>query len=162
MKKGKITVLFICLGNICRSPAANAVLQKMVDDAGLTDRFLIDSAAVGPWHIGDLPDKRMRQAGAQRGWDISHIARQFDASSDFDRFDYIVVMDEENYKNITRQARHEQERNQVIRMADYFEHHPTYSTVPDPYYGGMADFELALDLIEDGCQGLLKQLFTGK
>lgn len=148
-------LLFICLGNICRSPAANAVMQKYVDEAGLTDQFEIDSAGIGPWHVGQLPDRRMREHGARRGYRIDHIARQFDAASDFDRYDEIIVMDEDNYRNITRQARNDADRKNVIRMADYFTKYKGCTSVPDPYYGAGKDFELALDLIEDGCRGLL-------
>lgn len=151
-------LLFICLGNICRSPAANAIMQKYVDEAGLSDKFEIDSAGIGPWHVGQLPDKRMREHGARRGYRIDHIARQFDATKDFDRFDYIVVMDEDNYRNITRQARNDDDRKKVIRMADYFIKWKVRTSVPDPYYGDGEDFELALDLIEDGCKGLLARL----
>ncbi|MGN1254586.1 MAG: low molecular weight protein-tyrosine-phosphatase [Prevotella sp.] len=151
-------LLFICLGNICRSPAANAIMQRYVDEAGLSNRFVIDSAGIGPWHVGQLPDKRMREHGARRGYRIDHIARQFDAAKDFDRFDYIVVMDEDNYRNITRQAQNEEDRKKVIRMADYFIKYKGRTSVPDPYYGDGEDFELALDLIEDGCKGLLAHL----
>lgn len=151
-------LLFICLGNICRSPAANAIMQKYVDEAGLSDKFEIDSAGIGPWHVGQLPDKRMREHGARRGYRIDHIARQFDATKDFDRFDYIVVMDEDNYRNITRQARNDDDRKKVIRMANYFIKYKGRTSVPDPYYGDGEDFELALDLIEDGCKGLLARL----
>ncbi len=151
-------LLFICLGNICRSPAANAIMQKYVDEAGLSNRFEIDSAGIGPWHVGQLPDKRMRDHGAQRGYRIDHIARQFDAAKDFDRFDYIIVMDEDNHRNITRQAQNEEDRKKVIRMADYFIKYKGRTSVPDPYYGDGEDFELALDLIEDGCKGLLAHL----
>lgn len=154
----KTKILFICLGNICRSPAANAVMQDYVDKVGLTDKFVIDSAGIGPWHVGQLPDKRMRQHGGKRGYKIDHIARQFDASRDFDDFDYIVVMDDENYKNITRQSRNDADRQKVIRMADYFIKYKGRTSVPDPYYGGDSDFELALDLIEDGCRGILNKL----
>jgi protein-tyrosine phosphatase len=148
-------LLFICLGNICRSPAANAIMQKYVDEAGLSDKFVIDSAGIGAWHVGQLPDKRMREHGARRGYRIDHIARQFDATKDFDRFDYIIVMDEDNYRNITRQARNDDDRKKVIRMANYFIKYKGRTSVPDPYYGDGEDFELALDLIEDGCRGLL-------
>ncbi len=151
-------LLFICLGNICRSPAANAIMQRYVDEAGLSDKFDIDSAGIGPWHVGQLPDKRMREHGARRGYRIDHIAQQFDAAKDFDRFDYIVVMDEDNYRNITRQAQNEEDRKKVIRMADYFIKYKGRTSVPDPYYGDGEDFELALDLIEDGCKGLLAHL----
>ncbi len=155
----KTKILFICLGNICRSPAANAIMQKYVDGEGLTDQFYIDSAGIGPWHVGQLPDKRMRQHGARRGYKIDHIARQFDAKRDFDDFDYIVVMDDENYKNICGQAHNDDERKKVIRMADYLmKYSGRHDRCPDPYYGGDADFELALDLIEDGCRGILQSL----
>lgn len=154
----KTKILFICLGNICRSPAANAIMQEYVDEAGLSDEFEIDSAGIGPWHVGQLPDKRMRQHGAKRGYKIDHIARQFDASRDFDDFDYIVVMDDENYKNITWQSRNDADRQKVIRMSDYFIKYKGRTSVPDPYYCGDSDFELALDLIEDGCRGILNKL----
>jgi protein-tyrosine phosphatase len=154
----KTKILFICLGNICRSPAANAIMQKYIDDAELTDKFYIDSAGIGPWHVGQLPDKRMRQHGARRGYRIDHIARQFDARHDFDDFDYIVVMDDENYHDICRKAHNEADRRKVIRMADYFTKYKGRTSVPDPYYGDGEDFELALDLIEDGCEGMLDGL----
>lgn len=158
--KDKIRLLFICLGNICRSPAADAIMHRYADDAGLSDKFLIDSAGIGPWHVGQLPDKRMRKHGALRGYRINHIARQFDATCDFDNFDYIIVMDEDNYRNITRQAHNDDERRKVIRMADYFIKYKGRTSVPDPYYGGDKDFELAIDLIEDGCRGLLNKMST--
>ncbi len=156
-KLNRIKILFICLGNICRSPAAHAVMQKMVDDAGLDDRIFIDSAGIGPWHVGQLPDNRMRRHGAMRGYQVDHIARQFDASRDFKDFDYIIVMDDENFKNITRKAHSDKERAQVLKMADYLTEHQGATSVPDPYYGGEDGFELALDLIEDGCKGLLER-----
>lgn len=154
----KTKILFICLGNICRSPAANAIMQKYVDEVGLTDKFYIDSAGIGPWHVGQLPDKRMRQHGARRGYKIDHIARQFDSKYDFNDFDYIVVMDDENYKNICWKSHNDNERKKVIRMADYLIKYKGRHDVPDPYYGGDKDFELALDLIEDGCRGILNSI----
>lgn len=158
MKKGKIKLLFICLGNICRSPAAHAVMQKLVDDNDLQDAIEVDSAGIGNWHVGQLPDSRMRERGSLRGYRVDHHARQFDAAHDFAYFDYIVVMDEDNYRNITRQAHGSDDASKVVRMADYFSQYPNATSVPDPYYGGISDFDRALDLIEDGCSGLLKQL----
>lgn len=149
------SILFICLGNICRSPAADAIMRHL---AAGSHWLSIDSAGIGPWHVGQLPDSRMRQHGAQRGYHIDHIARQFDARTDFSRFDYIVVMDDDNYRSIARQARSPQERSKIVRMADHFVKYRGHDSVPDPYYGGGRDFELALDLIEDGCGGLLKWL----
>lgn len=140
MKEKRIKILFICLGNICRSPAAEGVMQKMVDNRGLANLFYIDSAGIGGWHVGQLPDKRMRLHGKARGYHFVHHARQFDAESDFKKFDMIITMDEDNYRTIRSMATNDDER------------------VPDPYYGGDSDFELALDLIEDGCENLLDQL----
>ncbi|MGN0215043.1 MAG: low molecular weight protein-tyrosine-phosphatase [Prevotella sp.] len=156
-KESRFALLFICLGNICRSPAAQAVMQKLVDDAGLSNRFYIDSAGIGGWHVGQLPDKRMRDHARQRGYRLTHRARQIDAESDFGRFDRIVVMDEDNYRQVAGKARSTEEKAKVVRMADYFSRHAGERTVPDPYYGGPEDFELALDLIEDGCRGILAQ-----
>lgn len=162
MSKDKATkeykLLFVCLGNICRSPAANAVMQKMVDDAHLSDRFFIDSAGVGGWHIGDLPDRRMREHGLRRGYRVDHIARQFYADKDFTEFDYIIVMDDDNYNDISTQANNQEERNKIHRLTDFAHNYPNDNVVPDPYYGGAAGFEYALDLIEDGCKGLLATL----
>lgn len=152
------SVLFICLGNICRSPAADAVFGRMVDEAGLADRFVIDSAGIGPWHVGELADRRMREHAQRRGYNLTHVARQFDATADFRNFSLIVVMDDENYRMITSKARDEADKRKVIRMSNYFETHKNAASIPDPYYGGASDFELALDLIEDGCRGLLGSL----
>ncbi|WP_449015938.1 low molecular weight protein-tyrosine-phosphatase [Prevotella sp.] len=151
----KKRILFICLGNICRSPAAHAVMQHLVDERGYSNLYEIDSAGIGNWHVGQLPDKRMREHGRRRGYDLNHHARQFDARKDFAYFDLIVVMDEDNYRYITSQAADATARRKVVRMADYFTRHKDATCVPDPYYGGPEDFELALDLIEDGCEGLI-------
>lgn len=153
----KRKLLFICLGNICRSPAAHAVMQHMVDKAGRSAQFEIDSAGIGGWHVGQLPDGRMRRCGRERGYRIDHRARQFSARKDFPYYDAIYVMDEDNYRTVTARAEGEEEKAKVHRLADYLtEHHAT--TIPDPYYGGPEDFEYALDLIEDSCAELLRQL----
>lgn len=94
----RISLLFICLGNICRSPAAQAVMQQMVDEAGLAGRFFIDSAGIGAWHVGQLADKRMRDHAFRRGYRLTHRARQIDAEADFRRFDRIIVMDDATTK----------------------------------------------------------------
>lgn len=156
--KDTLNLLFICLGNICRSPAADAIMKKMVKDAGRSNYIHVDSAGIGPWHVGQLPDRRMREHGGRRGYKVDHIARQFNASQDFHNFDYIVVMDEENYRAISSMAKNDNERKKVIRMSSYFIKYKNHKTVPDPYYGSSNDFELALDLIEDGCRGLLESI----
>lgn len=157
MKQGKHTVLFICLGNICRSPAAEGIMKSLVETAGLSDEFEIDSAGIGSWHVGQLPDSRMRKCGAELGYRFDSHARQFQRS-DFKRFDTIVVMDNENYRAITSMASSQADKDKVVRMADFLTSHREYTTVPDPYYGDYSDFELVIILLEDACQGLLDEL----
>ena len=153
----KIRILFICLGNICRSPAADGIMKQLVSEAGLDDDFLIDSAGIGSWHVGQLPDHRMRRHGLQHGYTFDHRARQFSAR-DFDRFDFVAVMDHENYHDVSRQARSETDRQKIIRMSDYLRHHPNQRTIPDPYYGNDRDFEYVIELLEDACASLLQEL----
>lgn len=160
-KKGKHTILFICLGNICRSPAAEGIMKSLVEKAGLQDEFEIDSAGIGSWHVGQLPDSRMRKCGAEHGYNFNSHARQFQ-KSDFARFETIVVMDNENYRAITSMASSEADRKKVVRMADFLPHHREYTTVPDPYYGDYSDFELVITLLEDACQELLTKQQTGQ
>lgn len=157
MKSGKHTVLFICLGNICRSPAAEGIMKSLVEKEGMSDDFFIDSAAIGSWHIGQLPDSRMRKCGAEHGYRFDSHARQFQ-KSDFQHFDLIVVMDNENYRAITSMASSQADKDKVVRIADYLTHHCEYTTVPDPYYGDYSDFELVIELLEDACQGLMDSI----
>jgi protein-tyrosine phosphatase len=153
----KISVLFVCLGNICRSPAAEGIMKQIVDERGLTDSFLIDSAGIGDWHVGDLPDKRIRKHGAERGYDFCSRARQI-SMSDFEKFDYIMVMDEENFSYLSAMVGSDEEKHKIHRLGDYFSHHPNHNIVPDPYYGGERGFELVLDLLEDACGGFLDSI----
>ena len=157
MKSGKHTVLFICLGNICRSPAAEGIMKGLVKKAGLENEFMIDSAGIGSWHVGQLPDKRMRMCGSKHGYVFDSHARQFQRT-DFDLFDTIVVMDNENYRAITSMAPSAEAKQKVVRMADFLNSHREYTTVPDPYYGNEQDFEIVIELLEDACQGLLREL----
>lgn len=153
------SILFVCLGNICRSPAAETIMKAKLDEAfPFSGEFFIDSAGIGSWHEGQLPDRRMREHGARRGYNISSRARQI-KPADFARFDYIFGMDHENMADLRRQARTEEERNKILCTADFMTRHPEYDTVPDPYYGGPEDFELALDLIEDACDGIISRMF---
>lgn len=153
----KKKILFICLGNICRSPAAEGVMRELVHHAGRDDEFEIDSAGIGGWHVGQLPDNRMRNHGAQRGYKFDSRARQF-SKNDFSHFDYILVMDHDNFRAVSAMAPTPADQIKVRMLTDYLQHHPNASVVPDPYYGGPEDFDYALDLIEDACQGLLNRL----
>ncbi len=154
---GKYNVLFICLGNICRSPAAQAVMQAMVDERGLSDRFYIDSAGIGGWHIGDLPDKRMRVHARPRGYELTHRARKV-RSADFEDFDLIVGMDASNVDDLCNLAMTLEQQDKVVMMGDYIRQYPNYDHVPDPYYEGSEGFELVLDLLEDACDNLLDRI----
>ena len=155
--KPKTSVLFVCLGNICRSPAADGILRRMVSDSGLSDLVEIDSAGTYGGHAGDLPDPRMRRAASLRGYDLRHRARQV-REEDFDRFDMIVAMDDMNYEALHRLAPSREAAQRIFRMTEFCRQHPGRTHVPDPYYEGREGFELVLDLLEDGCRGLLERM----
>ena len=154
IKRGdKARILFVCLGNICRSPAAQGVMERLVAQRKVADRFEIDSAGLYGGHAGDLPDSRMRAHARRRGLDLTHRSRQV-RESDFDRFDIIVAMDDSNYDRLRAMAPTADDEKKVVKMADFFTQHPWADCVPDPYYDGAQGFENALDLIEDGCLSL--------
>ena len=157
IEDGKYSVLFVCLGNICRSPAAQAVMQAMVDERALTDRFSIDSAGIGGWHIGDLPDKRMRVHARPRGYELTHRARKVN-SADFEDFDLIVGMDATNVDDLRQMAATIEQQDKVVMMGGYIRQYPNYDYVPDPYYEGSEGFEQVLDLLEDACDNLLNRI----
>ncbi|MBQ9576289.1 MAG: low molecular weight phosphotyrosine protein phosphatase [Muribaculaceae bacterium] len=157
MNSDKYNLLFVCLGNICRSPAAQGVMQRLVDERGLTDRFYIDSAGMGGWHVGDLPDKRMRVHARSRGYELTHRARKVQ-SRDFDDFDLIVGMDASNVDELRDLAATIEQQDKVVMMGDYIRQYPHYDHVPDPYYEGSEGFELVLDLLEDSCENLLDRI----
>lgn len=159
--KDKIRILFVCLGNICRSPAAQGVMERLVEERGVAKRFEIDSAGLYGGHAGDLPDARMRSHARLRGLDLTHRSRQV-RESDFDRFDIIVAMDDSNYDRLRALAPTSEDEKKVVKMADFFTQHPWADCVPDPYYDGAQGFENALDLIEDGCQGLFDYIMNSE
>ena len=150
-------LLFICLGNICRSPAAEGVMKALAEAAGRSNDFIIDSAGIGNWHVGQLPDPRMRRRGAVRGYRFDSHARQI-RQADFDDFDLLLVMDATNYSTVSGMAATSEERRKVVMLTDFLTRHPGVKAVPDPYYGDESDFDDALDLIEDACRGLLDRL----
>ena len=149
-----IKILFVCLGNICRSPAAHAVMQQMIDAAGVSEKFFVDSAGTGDYHIGQLPDARMRRHGGKRGYRIDSRARQINRQ-DVDTFDMIITMDESNYANVKR-LMSKQQLTKLHKLSD-FSDIPGFIEVPDPYHGNAATFEAVIDLIEDACNGLLQR-----
>lgn len=156
MKKSK-SVLFVCLGNICRSPAAEGILQTLLVDAGLDQRVKVDSAGTSAYHTGEKADPRMREHALKRGYKLLSLARQFDARNDFEEFDYIITMDQSNYRNVLSLDRGNRYQHKVIPMVSFCtEHNVTH--VPDPYLRDEDGFELVLDILEDGCRGILKKL----
>ncbi|MCD8178953.1 MAG: low molecular weight phosphotyrosine protein phosphatase [Tannerellaceae bacterium] len=156
MKQEKIRILFVCLGNICRSPSAEAIMKKIVADAGLSDRIEIDSAGTMGYHEGELPDSRMRQHGARRDYTLDSRSRPV-RMSDFYDFDYIIGMDDQNVTDLKRKAPDQESVEKIHRMTN-FSPEPLHDHIPDPYYGGASGFELVLDILEDACRGLLNQL----
>ncbi len=149
-------VLFVCLGNICRSPSAEAVFTALVKQQGLSGQFEIDSAGTIAVHAGELADERMRKHAAKRAYKLDSISRKV-TFSDFDYFDFIVAMDDQNYSDLIDLAVTSDQVEKISKMTDYLSEY-NYDHVPDPYYGGDAGFELVLDLLEDACRGLLKHI----
>ena len=149
-------LLFLCMGNICRSPAAHCVFQHLVDQAGLTDQFEIESAGTIGFHVGSSPDKRMQHCMRTRNIPIIGHSRQLQ-SSDLEAYDLILAMDNDNLIDARTLDPSGKLHHKVQLFCDYCTAH-RQTEVPDPYYGGDRGFEHVLDLIEDGCANLLKKL----
>lgn len=151
-----ITILFVCMGNICRSPSGEAVMNSIIERNNLQDRIKCDSAGTIAYHTGELADARMRKHATKRGYNLTSTARQI-KYFDFERFNYIIAMDKENYKNILALDKDGKFKQKVTMMMDYATQH-IETDVPDPYYGGEQGFEYVLNLLEDACLGLLKHI----
>lgn len=149
-------LLFVCLGNICRSPAAEGVMRALVETKGFADRVLIRSAGTQGWHAGKLPDQRMRTAAQNRGYDLSSRARQV-TEADLREYDLVLVMDRQNLRDVRAYDRDSQFDSKIRLFCEFCTDHQE-SEVPDPYYGGEQGFELVLDLLEDGCRGVLEHI----
>ncbi|MDZ7924303.1 MAG: low molecular weight protein-tyrosine-phosphatase [Marinagarivorans sp.] len=154
-----INVLFVCLGNICRSPTAHGVFQKIIDDRGLNNRISVDSAGTAGWHTGKSPDARSQRFAKKRGYDLSDLRARQAIATDFDEFDLILAMDKQNLKDLQALCpSHFAGRLDLFLAFGGSE----LSEVPDPYYEGDDGFEKVLDLVEDACQGLLDHLLSKK
>ncbi len=152
-------VLFVCTGNICRSPTAEGVFRRMVEAAGLTAKIGTDSVGTGSWHVGDPPDRRAVTAARARGYDLTPLRGRQLHQNDFESFDLLLAMDRGHFEHMVDRC----PTDKIERIRMFLE--PAADTgrtnVPDPYYGDMQDYELALDLIERGARAWLDRLRTG-
>jgi protein-tyrosine phosphatase len=149
-------LLFVCLGNICRSPSAENIMNHLIERAGLSEQIVCDSAGTSSYHVGSPPDRRMSAAAAKLGIKLRGQARQFQ-QSDFQDFDLILAMDQENYENILTLDRSKEYQHKVHLMCEFCSRH-SLKEVPDPYYGGQEGFNQVIDLLIDACEGLLTRV----
>jgi protein-tyrosine phosphatase len=158
-----VRLLFVCLGNICRSPTAEGVMRSLVARAGLEQSVELDSAGTGGWHVGSAPDERATAAARARGIALEGCARQVSAS-DFEEFDLLIAMDRSNMRELQRLAGSDEQRERVrlLREFDPAGLQGGELDVPDPYYGSPGGFEEVLDLVQAACEGLLAQIAEGK
>ena len=150
-----IRVLFVCLGNICRSPTAHGVFESMIQNRGLDHLIQIDSCGTGGWHVGESPDKRATAHARKRGYELSHLRARQIQPNDFYHFDYILAMDEANLRELDLICPSDAKviPQLFLSFGNYAE-----TEVPDPYYGGEQGFEHVLDLVESACEGLLEDI----
>jgi protein-tyrosine phosphatase len=160
--EGRVRLLFVCLGNICRSPTAEGVMRGLLEREGLSGRILVESAGTGDWHVGSPPDARAAAAARARGLELDGSARQV-RGADFEDFDLLLAMDRENAEDLRRLAPGEPERAKVRLLREF---DPAGGgralDVPDPYYGAAGGFEEVLDLVEAACSGLLEEIRAGR
>ena len=158
----KTSVLFVCLGNICRSPAAEAIFQNLINDKGMGNQFIVDSAGTGNWHVGKKADSRMRFAAKQRNINITSKARQI-REDDFRKFKYILVMDNSNFSNVIDLKNRVKGSDfaKVLKIQD-FSSIFNEKEVPDPYFGGDAGFDHVLDILEDSVCSFLDNITQSK
>lgn len=149
-------VLFVCMGNICRSPAGEAIFREMAQAAGLGDLIQVESCGMGDWYLGASPDSRMAAAARARGWNLQGRARLFEPSF-FDHYDYILAVNREIFDLLQARAALPQHKAKVHLLADFSAAYPGQD-IPDPFFGGQESFELVLDMLEDCCGGLLEKM----
>jgi protein-tyrosine phosphatase len=150
-------ILFVCMGNICRSPTAEGVMRRLLEEEGLADRVEIESAGTGGWHVGEPPDERATLAARRRGVTLDGAARQV-RPSDFRDFDLVIAMDRSNLRELLALAPEEDAAEKVRLLREFDPASSGDLDVPDPYYGGDRGFETVLDLVEAACRGLLDEL----
>lgn len=152
-----VKILFVCMGNICRSPVAEGVFRRMLEDAGLADKVYVDSAGTHAHQEGCAPDKRSQATAGQRGVNLNKLRARRIAAEDFDIFDYLLVMDRDNLEHLLALCSAPEHQSKVQLLMDYAPHLPERE-VPDPYYSGLNGFERVMDLIEEATEGLLMHI----
>ena len=150
----KRSILFVCLGNICRSPAAEGIMKKLIEAEKLDLELEVDSAGTMGYHTGEGADPRMKRHAKNRGYNLNSLARKFDPGKDFDHFDYIVTMDNQNYSDIKDLDFKNKFNHKIFKMADFCKNN-NITEVPDPYYEGDEGFSQVIDILEEGCSNLL-------
>ncbi len=157
----KTRILFVCLGNIIRSPLAEGLFRHLAAERGVADKYEVDSAGLGAWHVGEPPDPRMRKTAAKHGVHYTHTARQF-RRDDFRNFDLILVMDYDNYAGLLAMMPEPEEKAKIHYLREFDPQGGPEAEVPDPYYGGMDGFEQVYQIVERSVRGLLDALESGK
>lgn len=162
--RGRIGVLFVCMGNICRSPLAEGVFLHLLRERGIEARFEVESAGTGGWHVGNPPDRRSRAVAAKHGIELPSLARQIEPPADWERFDWVIVMDHENLSHVLGEGA-PRERTRLLRSFDAslgMTHNEMVRTqsgeVPDPYYGGDDGFDRVYAMVRRACEGLVEEL----
>jgi len=155
-KSSKVRILFVCMGNICRSPTAQGVFDQLINAQGLGKIITTDSAGTGAWHTGKSPDSRARKVAKRRGYNLDKYRARMVNEQDYERFDLILAMDRENIASMQSQCPAEYQAKLKLLLS--FSSATDELEVPDPYYGGQRGFELVLDLVEDACHGLISHL----
>lgn len=151
-----LKICFVCLGNICRSPTAEGVMQKLLADAGLSEKVAVDSAGTAGYHSGEQADRRSRARAKARGIELTSRARQFE-KADWSRFDYVLAMDRDNHSDLAAQAPGEH-RHKLFLLREFDPKKSKDMDVPDPYYGGSSGFETVLDICDAACRGFLAHI----
>ena len=157
----KKRILFVCEGNVIRSPLAENLFTYLVDEAGLADQYEADSAGTSSYHVGEQPDSRMRQVAAKNGLHYTGMARRFQVS-DFDEFDLIIPQDMRNLGNLQRLARTQADEAKLVTMRTFDPQGSKNDSVPDPYYGGIDGFQETFNIVQRSCQGLLDAIISGE
>jgi protein-tyrosine phosphatase len=152
----KVSVLFVCLGNICRSPTAEGVFRHLLREEGLDEQVLTDSAGTHAYHVGEQPDRRAQATARSRGIDLSDLRARKALADDFEKFDYVLAMDNENYHNLSSIC--PPQHAEKLKMFLEFAPHLNRSDVPDPYYGGPQGFDQVFDMVEQASRGLLEDI----